>query len=163
MRMLEHLLQKEVTDVFIRESDHINYLTIIDEQGHEQIIETTDGHPFWVVTDEPDLERAAKDISDGLYHGNLEITEHGYWVEAKDLQVGDVFLGASGELSTLVQTCREEYVDGIAVYNFAVDGNHDYFVISRDDQFGQTCILVHNAKNYNLPSTSTVSTNLDLI
>ena len=48
------------TAVFVRETDHINYLTIIDEHGNEQIIETTDAHPFWVVTDDPDLERAAR-------------------------------------------------------------------------------------------------------
>jgi hypothetical protein len=34
-----------------------------------------------------------------LYHENLGVTEYGYWVEAKDLKVGDVFLGANGELS----------------------------------------------------------------
>jgi len=77
--------QKEVTDTFVRESDHINRLTIVDENGNEQIIETTDGHPFWVVTNDPDLSRAARDYSDGMYHGNLEVTDHGYWVEAKDL------------------------------------------------------------------------------
>jgi hypothetical protein len=30
-----------------------------------------------------------------LYHENIGVTEHGYWVEAKDLRVGDVFLGAN--------------------------------------------------------------------
>ena len=63
--------QKEVTAVFVRESDHINYLTILDEQGREQVIETTDSHPFWVVTDEPDLSRAAREFADGLYHENI--------------------------------------------------------------------------------------------
>ena len=42
---------KEVTAVFVRESDHINYLTFADEFGNEQVIESTDGHPFWLVTD----------------------------------------------------------------------------------------------------------------
>ena len=37
---------REVTDTFVRSSDHINYLTIVDENGKEQTIETTDGHPF---------------------------------------------------------------------------------------------------------------------
>jgi hypothetical protein len=41
--------QKEVTDTFVRTSNHINYLTIIDENGNEQIIETTDEHPFWIA------------------------------------------------------------------------------------------------------------------
>ena len=71
----------EVTDTFVRTSDHINYLTIIDENGHEQIIETTDGHPFWVVTDELDLTRAAQSIINEngvtLYHENLEGNANG--------------------------------------------------------------------------------------
>jgi hypothetical protein len=145
----DEVSQKEVTDVFVRTSNHINYLTIVDENGHEQIIETTDSHPFWVVTDEPDLSRAARDIVDEngviLYHENLESGQNGFWVEAKDLKEGDVFLGANGELSILVSTERVEFPEGITVYNFTVDGNHDYFVIAETDEFGQTCILVHNA------------------
>ena len=69
----------------------------------------------------------------------------GYWVEAKDLREGDVFLGANGELSTLVDIERVVFPDGIKVYNFTVDGNHDYFVIAATDEYGQTCVLVHNA------------------
>ena len=141
--------QKEVTAVFVRESDHINYLTIVDEYGCEQVIETTDGHPFWVVTNEPDLSRAAREVVDEngviLYHENLEPGINGYWVEAKDLREGDVFIGANGELSVLVAIERVVFPECIKVYNFTVDGNHNYFVIATTDEFGQTCILVHNA------------------
>jgi hypothetical protein len=141
--------QKAVTDTFVRTSNHLNYLTIVDENGNEQILETTDSHPFWVVTDDPDLERAANETVDEngtiLYHENLESGQNGFWVEAKDLREGDVFLGANGELSTLTNVVRVEQNGGITVYNFTVDGNHDYFVIAKDDEFGQTCILVHNA------------------
>ncbi len=115
--------QKEVTDVFVRETDHLNYLTIIDSTGEEQIIETTDEHPFWVI-----------DSATGI----------GRWVDAKDLQTGDRFLDANGNVSTLENKDRIEYHDGIAVYNFTVEGNHDYFVIAAGE-YGQTCILVHNA------------------
>jgi len=80
-----------------------------------------------------------------LYHANLEPGLNGFWVEAKDLRVGDVFLGANGELSTLTGVLRVEQDGGIAVFNFSVDGNHNYFIIARDDEYGQTCILVHNA------------------
>ena len=56
----------------MRTVDHLNYLTVIDEHGNEQVIETTDSHPFWVVTDDPDLERAARSTVDEngmiLYH-----------------------------------------------------------------------------------------------
>ena len=136
------------TSTLAKTSDHINYLTIVDESGHEQTIETTGGHPFWVVTDEPDLSRAARDYSDGMYHGNLDVTENGYWVEAKDLRVGDVFLGANGEISTLTNIVRIEQAGGIAVFNFTVERNHNYFILAKDFEYGQSCILVHNAKNY---------------
>ena len=52
-----------------------------------------------------------------LYHENVTPTEHGYWVEAKDLRVGDVFLGANGDLSTLTNIVRIEQAGGIAVFN----------------------------------------------
>jgi len=141
---------KEVTATFVREVDHINYLTILDEFGNEQVIATTDSHPFWVVTDEPDLERAARGTVDEngviLYHENIDPGLNGFWVEAKDLREGDVFLGANGELLTLVSQERVEFEESITVYNFTVDGNHNYFVIAAEDVYGQTCVLVHNAQ-----------------
>jgi hypothetical protein len=142
---------KEVTDTFIRTSDHLRYLTTIDEEGDTQTIETTDGHPFWVVTDNPDLERAAGEfvIENGtiLYHENLAVTEHGYYVEAKDLRVGDVFTGANGELTTLTDTHREEFPNGVTVYNFTVADNHNYYVIANLEAYenGASVVLVHNA------------------
>jgi hypothetical protein len=138
----------KVTDVFKRTSDHLRYLTVRDSKG-TQILETTDSHPFWVVTDSPDLSRAARDVVEEngatLYHENIAITEHGYYVEAKDLKVGDIFLGANNELSILASTERVEFPEGIPVYNFTVDDNHNYFVIVRVAESGQTCVLVHNA------------------
>jgi len=116
---------------------------------HTQTLEVTDVHPFWVVTDDPDLERAARAVVDEngvtLYHHNIDPTENGFWVEAKDLRVGDVFLGANGELTTVVAIERVDYPDGVMVYNFSVDGNHNYFVIAACDEFGQTSVLVHDA------------------
>jgi len=119
------------------------------ENGREQTIETTDGHPFWVVTDNPDLSRAARSVVDEngfiLYHENIEPGLNGYWVEAKDLRVGDVFLGANGELSTLTDILRVEQSDGITVFNFSVEGNHNYYILAKEFEYGQSCILVHNA------------------
>jgi hypothetical protein len=151
---------KEVTDTFVRTSDHLRYLTTIDEEGDTQTIETTDGHPFWVVTDNPDLSRAAGDfvVENGtiLYHENLTVTEHGYYVEAKDLKVGDVFIGANGELTTLTDTYREEFSNGVTVYNFTVADNHNYYVIANLEAYenGASVVLVHNANAslYNRPS-----------
>ena len=100
------------------------------------------------MTDYPDLERAARSVVDEngvwLYHENVNPTEHGFWVEAKDLRVGDVFLGANGELSTLTNLVRVEQEGGIAVFNFTVEGNHNYFILAKEYEYGQTCVLVHN-------------------
>ena len=141
--------QQTVLATYVLESDHLNYLTIVDEDGYVQVIETTDSHPFWVVTDDPDLGRAARDVVDEngvlLYHNNIAPGLNGFWVEAKDLREGDVFLGANGELSELVAKERVEFPDGVKVYNFLVDGNNDYFVIAQVGEYGQTCILAHNA------------------
>ena len=97
------------------------------------------------MTDEPDLERAARSYADGMYHENLGCNDTGFWVEAKDLQIGDVFLGANGELSTLTNIVRVEQSGGIAVFNFTVEGNHNYFILAKEYDYGQSCILVHNA------------------
>jgi hypothetical protein len=136
--------QKEVTSTSALRSDHINKLTIVDEDGNEQVIETTDTHPFWVVTDDPDLERAARELADGFYHENITPGLGGFWVEAKDLRVGDAFLGANDELSTLINIVRVEQTGGIAVFNFTVEGNHNYFILAKEYEYGQTSILVHN-------------------
>ena len=98
--------------------------------------------------DEPDLSRAARNVVDEngviLYHENLEAGLNGFWVEAKDLQVGDVFLGADGKLSTLSNVVRVEQSGGIAVFNFTVEGNHNYFILAKEYEYGQSCVLVHN-------------------
>ena len=61
------------------------------------------------------------------------------------MQVGDVFLGANGELLTLAATERVVFPEGIKVYNFSVEDNHNYFILAQVGEFGQTCVLVHNA------------------
>ena len=93
--------------------------------------------------------KAAREVVDEngviLYHENLDVGLNGFWVEAKDLRVGDVFLGANGELSTLVNAVRVEQEGGIAVFNFTVEGNHNYFILAKEYEYGQSCVLVHNA------------------
>ena len=80
-----------------------------------------------------------------LYHENLEPGLNGFWVEAKDLRVGDTFLGANGELSTLTGKLRLDFEGGIAVFNIEVEGNHNYFILAKEYEYGQSCVLVHNA------------------
>ena len=135
----------EVTATFAKTSGHLNYLTIVDESGNEQTIETTDVHPFWVVTDESDIFRAAREFADGMYHENLGVTTEGFWVEAKDLRVGDVFLDATGRLSTLTNIVRVEQAGGVDVFNFTVEGNHNYFILAKEYDYVQASVLVHNS------------------
>jgi hypothetical protein len=63
------------------------------------------------------------------------------------LRVGDKFIGPSGELAVLVDSQRADYPDGITVYNFAVEDDHNYFVIANYEAFqnGAQPVLVHNA------------------
>jgi putative component of toxin-antitoxin plasmid stabilization module len=116
--------QQEVTDTFVRTTNHIRYLTTVDAEGDEQVIATTDEHPFWVVSE-----------SGSRY------------VDAKDLQIGNIFIGANGELTTLTVTNRVGYPDGITVYNFTVADNHNYFVVASLEAYqnGASVVLVHNA------------------
>ncbi|MGL6194200.1 MAG: HNH endonuclease signature motif containing protein [Thermoguttaceae bacterium] len=59
-----------------------------------------------------------------------------------------MFLGSDGKLSTLVGTTRVAQSGGIDVFNFTVEGNHNYFVLEKDYDYGQTCVLVQNAGLY---------------
>ena len=47
--------------------------------------------------------------------------------------------------STLTNKVRVEQSGGIAVFNFTVEGNHNYFVLAKDFGYGQSCVLVHNS------------------
>jgi hypothetical protein len=150
--------KRKVTQVFKRQADHIRYLTIRGENGIQQTVQTTDNHAFWVVTDKPDLERMAREMVTvenvghediELFDENLAVTENGFYVEAKNLRVGDRFLDSSENLLTLIETRREEFPNGITVYNFTVEDDHNYFVIANYEAFqnGSQPVLVHNSKN----------------
>jgi hypothetical protein len=58
-------------------------------------------------------------------------------------------------LSTLTNIVRVEQEDGIAVFNFTVEGNHDYFVLAKEYGLGQTCVLVHNSCHTTVASSVT--------
>ena len=61
------------------------------------------------------------------------------------MRVGDMFLSVNGELSTLTNVVRVEQNGGVAVFNFTVEGNHNYFILAKEYEYGQSCVLVHNA------------------
>ncbi|MBR5627550.1 MAG: hypothetical protein IKW74_08040, partial [Thermoguttaceae bacterium] len=151
-------VRREVVSTVHLKCDHLRYLTVRDDKGAEQTFQTTDTHPFWVNTDRPEQYRKARDsVSEHdvstntdipFGHEDLIVTENGFYVEAKDLKIGDNFIGPNGEVSFLVQTWREAHPEGIDVYNINVADNSNYFVIANyaDFQKGNHPILVHNAK-----------------
>ncbi|MGL6194202.1 MAG: hypothetical protein ACRC2T_05205 [Thermoguttaceae bacterium] len=47
------------------------------------------------------------------------------------------------------------------VFNFTVEGNHNYFVLEKDYDYGQTCVLVHNANCVHV--TSSIKNNPRLV
>ena len=110
------IVYRRVTEVYRRLADHLRILSMQDSAGREQVIGTTDEHPF----------------------GGAD----GEWMGAKDLKVGDMFFGMQGQCGILTATVREEHPEGIEVFNFQVEGTHTYFV--RGEGSDAEPVWVHN-------------------
>jgi hypothetical protein len=91
------LSYKEVTALFRNQRDDIIKLHV-----GEQIIETTDNHPFWV--------------------------EGKGWVFADKLQAGDKLQKADGSNLTIDKVEFVKLDDPVTVYNFTVTDYHTYYV-----------------------------------
>ena len=61
------------------------------------------------------------------------------WKETRDLSLGDMIL-TQDKKAIEIQKLSTEKVDTTKVYNFEVEGNHNYFV-------GTTMLLVHNVSS----------------
>ncbi|MGE7998693.1 polymorphic toxin-type HINT domain-containing protein [Lysinibacillus sp. NPDC093190] len=88
---------KEVTLLYRNDKEIIYELTVGD-----QVIETTDNHPFWV--------------------------EGKGWVLAADLQVGDKLQQSNGNTLTIDEINIVKHDELVKVYNFTVDEFHTYYV-----------------------------------
>lgn len=97
-----------VTDTIV--GDGVKELVDIEIDG--DVVTATDGHPFWV-------------------------DDEGRWVDAEDLEAGDVLLLADGDTVT-IDAVRER-TEVRRVHNLTVDGIHTYYVVAGDDP-----VLVHN-------------------
>ncbi|WP_374021045.1 polymorphic toxin-type HINT domain-containing protein [Paenibacillus thiaminolyticus] len=93
------LAYKEVTHLYRNDKEIIYELTVGD-----QIIETTDNHPFWV--------------------------EGKGWVLAADLQVGDKLQQSNGNTLTIDNIKIVKHDELVKVYNFTVADFHTYYVSS---------------------------------
>ncbi len=116
---------KPVKETYQRVSHHLRHLTFETPDGTQQTLSTTDEHPFWSVT---------------AYE----------FVEAGSLIVGNSVTDPNGETQTLVRSAREEFPDGVPVFNFQVTDYHTYFVAASADK---PVMLVHNAEYGNLLPT----------
>lgn len=88
---------KEVTNLFRNQRDDIIKLHV-----GEQVIETTDNHPFWV--------------------------EGKGWVFADELQIGDKLQKADGSNLTIDKVEFVKLDEPVTVYNFTVEDYHTYYV-----------------------------------
>jgi hypothetical protein len=91
------LAYKEVTALYRNQRDDIIKLHV-----GEQVIETTDNHPFWV--------------------------EGKGWVFADELQVGDKLQKADGSNLTIDKVEFVKLNEPVTVYNFTVADYHTYYV-----------------------------------
>jgi Pretoxin HINT domain len=91
------LAYKEVTHLYRNEKEIIYELTVGD-----QVIKTTDNHPFWV--------------------------EGKGWVLAADLHVGDKLQQSNVNTMTIASIIVVKHAELVKVYNFTVADFHTYFV-----------------------------------
>lgn len=106
---------------------HSVLVTVADET-----IEATLLHPFWVVSGE---SLDSRPIRDHLPRVPTNATTPGRWVDAGDLQSGDLVLLRNGERYRIQNVQIQPYQN--LVYNFEVADLHNYAV-------GNWQVLVHN-------------------
>ena len=107
--------KQELKTVTALTAQHRNRLIELRIEGEAEPLRPSLDHPFWV-------RRAS--------------AGHEAWIEAGAMLVGDLVLNREGNWRKVLAVKPLEGLQ--TVYNFEVDGDHDYFV-------GESGILVHNA------------------
>ena len=93
---------KQVTKVSIKTVTQLRVLTLTNEDGDEQVIQTTDEHPFFV--------------------------EGRGWIGAGELAAGDQITTVDGAVATVISSISTRHGQSITVYNLEVEGAHTFFV-----------------------------------
>ena len=97
-----------------------------------EIIESTEGHPWWVVEGQELYSRPQPEhVPDAPQNSKIP----GRWVDAGELRLGDVLLLHSGRLAPITAITERQAKE--KVYNFHVEDLQCYAV-------GKNQILVHN-------------------
>lgn len=103
-------------------------------------IRATGNHPFYVLRGD---RLALRNIAQDVPKQEQKMNQPGRWVEARDLQEGDVLKGKSGE--ELIITNLSSQDEKTIVYNLTVEDHHNYAV-------HQKGILVHNKGKAEAPT-----------
>ncbi len=106
---------RNVRRTFAHLAHRVRTVTTRDRSGHTQSLLTTDGHPFFV--------------------------EGVGFVNASALVEGEPLRTFGDEGAVITSTSARDEIDGVMVFNFEVDEDHDYFVSAHA---GDAPLLVHN-------------------
>lgn len=106
---------RPVLRTFARISPQLRMVTLQSSDGRMETLRTTDAHPFFV--------------------------EGRGFVPAGALTEGAALRQADGSAAMLLSSWSEARPEGVRVYNFEVDEDHDYFVAATA---GDAPVLVHN-------------------
>lgn len=98
----------------------------------DEVVEATGNHPFFIL-DGDSLSSRPRPMD--LPASEPVSTDTGRWVEARDMEVGDILLGKNGRSIRVSETKVSD--ESLDVYNLQVDTYHNYCV-------GSVGILVHN-------------------
>jgi hypothetical protein len=122
---------RSVVEVY--ELDYEGKIVTVGIDGEE--IDSTAHHPYWVVKGMMLNHRPVP------IHApeHLHVKSPGRWVDATDLQIGDILLLRSGRQVPVTNLAIQHMA--VKVYNFHVAELHCYAV-------GKCDVLVHNAKKY---------------
>jgi len=142
---------RRVTELF--QTSPSRLLTIAyrnDVTGVEESLTCTGEHPFFVSG----REELSRETGSGQAHLEAETAlltqtevavselRHGSFIPADGLEVGDTLVLADGNEAKIISIDEQSAAEGetFTTYNFAVDGDHTYFV-------GESGVWVHNTGN----------------
>jgi hypothetical protein len=142
---------RRVTELF--QTSPSRLLTIAyrnDVTGVEESVTCTGEHPFFVSG----REELSRETGSGQAHLDAEIAlltqpevavnelRHRSFIPADGLEVGDTLVLADGNEATIISIEEQSAAEGetFTTYNFAVEGDHTYFV-------SESGVWVHNTGN----------------